>query len=112
MEYRVHEVIDTILKEVPGAPLVETVDTIKCGDGSTQVTGIVTTFIATADVLRRAANQGANFVITHEPTFFNHLDQVEWLESDPVYRAKRDLIEETGLVIWRFHDQWHMYQPD
>jgi putative NIF3 family GTP cyclohydrolase 1 type 2 len=112
MEYKVNEVIETILKEVPGAPLADTVDTIKFGDGSTIVTGIVTTFIATADVLRRAANLGANFIITHEPTFFNHLDKVDWLEKDPVYAAKRDLIDENNLVIWRFHDHWHMYQPD
>src|SRR5512133_2868981 len=112
MEYKVNEVIETILREVPGAPLPETVDTIKCGDGSTVVTGIVTTFIATADVLRKASDLGANFIITHEPTFFNHWDRVDWLENDPVYHAKRALIEENDLVIWRFHDQWHMHQPD
>ncbi len=112
MAYRVSDVIETILKEVPGAPLPETVDTIKCGEGSTVVTGIITTFIATADVLRRSADLGANFIITHEPTFFNHLDRVEWLEKDPVYAAKRALIEDNDLVIWRFHDYWHMHQPD
>ncbi len=112
MEYRVSEIIETILQEIPGAPLQETVDTLKSGDGATVVSGIVTTFIATADVLRRAVSLGANFIITHEPTFFNHRDEVDWLADDPVYQAKRALIEENDLVIWRFHDHWHMYQPD
>lgn len=112
MAYRVNEVIETILKEIPGAPLQETVDTLKSGDGGTEVTGIVTTFIATAGVLRRAVDLGVNFIITHEPTFFNHWDKVDWLADDPVYLAKRALIEENGLVIWRFHDHWHMYEPD
>ena len=112
MEYRVREVIETILKEVPGAPLQDTVDTVKSGDDAAVVTGIVTTFIATAEVLRRAASLGANFIITHEPTYFNHWDRVDWLADDPVYQAKRALIEENDLVIWRFHDHWHMHQPD
>jgi putative NIF3 family GTP cyclohydrolase 1 type 2 len=112
MSYTVQQVIDTILKEVPGAPVEGTVDTLKAGDSSTPVTGIVTTFVATIDVLRQAKALGANLVITHEPTYFHHLDQADWLAGDAVYAAKRRLIEESGLAVWRFHDHWHMHQPD
>jgi putative NIF3 family GTP cyclohydrolase 1 type 2 len=112
MAYTVQSIIDTILKEVPGAPLPDTVDTIKSGDGGAVVTGIVTTFIATMDVLRKAVDLGANFIITHEPTYFNHRDDVSWLANDPVYAAKRGYIDDHHLTIWRFHDHWHAYQPD
>ena len=108
----VNDVIQTILKAVPGAPLADTVDTLKAGDPDQEVTGVVTTFIATMEVLRKAVGLGANFIITHEPTYFNHTDQVEWLADDPVYQAKRKYIDEHGLAIWRFHDHWHMHQPD
>ena len=60
----------------------------------------------------RALELGANFIITHEPTFYNHEDHTGWLEDDPVYRAKRRLLDESGLAVWRFHDQWHMYPGD
>jgi hypothetical protein len=52
----------------------ETVDTFKAGNPDTPVTGIAVTMMATLDVLQRAAAKGQNFVITHEPTFYNHLD--------------------------------------
>jgi putative NIF3 family GTP cyclohydrolase 1 type 2 len=29
-----------------------------------------------------------------------------------VYRSKRQLIDDHGIVVWRFHDYWHRNQPD
>ena len=108
----IQDVIDLIIEAVPGAPRDGSVDTVKTGDPSQQVTGIATTFLATYDVIERAAALGANFIITHEPTFYNHLDQVDWLQNDPVYLAKRRFIDDNNIVIWRFHDYWHMHRPD
>lgn len=108
----IQSVIDMILASTPYDPAYETVDTIKTGDASQPVRGIATTFLASSEVIERAAAAGANLLITHEPTFYNHLDQTDWLERDPVYQAKRRLIDQHGLVIWRFHDYWHAHQPD
>lgn len=90
----------------------DTLDTFKSGDENTPVRGIATTFMATMDVLRKAADAGANFVITHEPSFYNHLDETAWLENDSVYLAKQKFIRDHGLILWRFHDGWHRVQPD
>lgn len=108
----VQEIIDLITAEVPGAPWEGSVDTVKTGDPKQPVQGIVTTFLATIPVIRRAVDMGANFIITHEPTFYNHPDATDWLDGDQVYETKRDLIARHNLVIWRFHDYWHTYQPD
>ena len=70
----IQQVIDLILTKIPGAPFSETVDTIKSGDGQQEVKGIVTTMFATIDVINKAAALGANFIIAHEPTFYNHRD--------------------------------------
>jgi putative NIF3 family GTP cyclohydrolase 1 type 2 len=51
-------------------------------------------------------------VIAHEPTFYDHLDAAECLADDPVVAAKRELIDELGLAVWRFHDHWHRHRPD
>ena len=59
----VQQVIDLILAETPGGTLVETVDTLKAGDPDQSVTGIATTFLATYDVIHRAAEDGANFIL-------------------------------------------------
>ena len=90
----------------------QTVDTFKAGRPDTTVRGIATTGMATFDVLRRASAAGRNFVITHEPTFYNHQDQTDALASDPTYLAKLRFIDDQGLVVWRFHDHAHMLRPD
>jgi putative NIF3 family GTP cyclohydrolase 1 type 2 len=89
-----------------------TLDTFKSGDESAIVRGIATTFMATLPVLRQAVEAGANLVITHEPSYYNHLDETAWLENDPVYAAKRKFLDEHGLIVWRFHDGWHLVRPD
>jgi putative NIF3 family GTP cyclohydrolase 1 type 2 len=99
--------------EVPWA--AETVDTFKAGDPDTAVTGIAVTMMATMDVLQRAAASGKNLIITHEPTFYNHLDKLDVLEqkeNDPVLAAKLAFIAKHNLVVWRFHDHWHRRKPD
>jgi putative NIF3 family GTP cyclohydrolase 1 type 2 len=108
----IQQVIDAILQTVPEALLPDTVDTFKAGDPSRPVTGIVTTFMSTFEVVRQAAALGANLVITHEPTFYNHLDKVDWLKNDPVYQAKRRFLDEHQITVWRFHDHWHQHRPD
>ena len=108
----VQQVIDLIVKTIPGAPFEGTVDTIKSGDGQQEVTGIVTTMFATVEVIKKAATLGANFIIAHEPTFYNHRDETDWLESNPVFQQKKALLDKHKIVVWRFHDYWHMHRPD
>lgn len=112
MEKTIQDVINTILAAIPVDPYPDTVDTVKTGDARQNVTGIATTFMATYAVIEQAIQRGVNFIITHEPTFYNHLDATGLLEADSVYAAKRRLIEEHNLVIWRFHDYLHSLQPD
>ena len=92
----------------------ETVDTFKAGDPETRVTGIATTMMATYDVLVRSAAAGKNLIITHEPTFYSHLDRTDAFEKerDPVWTEKERFIKEHQLVVWRFHDHWHLLRPD
>ena len=108
------EVIERIKKNV-GVPWPEsTVDTFKAGDPGTVVTGVAVTMMATMDVLERAAAKGDNLIVTHEPTFYSHLDSTAGLEreNDAVYAAKAAFIRKHGLVVWRFHDTWHQRTPD
>jgi putative NIF3 family GTP cyclohydrolase 1 type 2 len=107
------EVVAEIQKQVGVEWQKETVDTFKAGNPDTTVTGIAVTMMATMDALQRASARGLNFVITHEPTFYAHLDTPEGMaESDPVWAEKRAFIEKHGMVVWRFHDHWHMRKPD
>jgi len=107
-----NEVINTIKANLTCEWTSKTVDTFKSGNPEEPVTGIVTTFIATMDVLKKAVEMNCNLIITHEPTFYNHLDQTEHLEGDVVYEGKLKYINDHGLMVFRFHDHWHRTSPD
>jgi putative NIF3 family GTP cyclohydrolase 1 type 2 len=106
------QVVERIQKNVGVPWRSETVDTFKAGGAATPVKGIATTMMATLDVLKRASAAGRNFVITHEPTFYNHEDKTADLTGNPVYQYKADFIEKNGMAVWRFHDHWHSHHPD
>lgn len=101
----------------------DTVDTFKAGEPSAVVTGVVTTSLATLDVLRRAVKAGANMVVTSGPTFYSRADSrtppagrgrgaAAPPPSDPVYAAKNEFITANKLVVWRFSEHWRMRTPD
>ena len=106
------EVVDRIKANLTCPWAEETVDTYKSGGPDTRITGVACTFMATIDVMERAAEQGCNLIITHEPTYYNHLDETDMLQGDPVFTAKQALIDEHQLVVFRFHDHLHRTTPD
>jgi len=106
------QIVNKIKQHVTCRWQQRTVDTFKAGDPDTPVTAVAVTFIATYDVLERAAQQGCNFIITHEPTFYHGQDDTSRLDPDPVIEAKRKFIKDNNLTIWRFHDHIHRTEPD
>ncbi|HPJ02449.1 MAG TPA: Nif3-like dinuclear metal center hexameric protein [Candidatus Limiplasma sp.] len=111
---KVGQIIDGIIAKtgVPRLPEDKTCDRLMAGSLDNEVTKIVSTFMATVDVIVAAAKAGANFIITHEPTWFTGMDDTSWLQDDPVYLKKKELIEATGMNIWRFHDHMHFDAED
>nr|MBC7614352.1 Nif3-like dinuclear metal center hexameric protein [Pseudopedobacter sp.] len=108
----VGEIMDLFIAEVPDAPIDKTVDTLKSGSRDIVVTGIVTSMFATIEVIKRAIELGANFIIAHEPTFYNHTDDTDWLENDEVYKYKANLLKRNNIAVWRNHDYIHRHNPD
>lgn len=68
----VKEIIEGVIEKSGSRrfPYNETCDHLMIGDENMEVTGVVTTFMATVDVIKEAIKLGANFIITHEPTWF------------------------------------------
>lgn len=96
-----------------GAPApANTVDGIKAGEPATVVTGIATAVMVTIDVLKRAAAAKQNFIVVHEPTFYAANDNPGARATDPVYLAKKKLIDDERLVIYRLYDQWNARTPN
>lgn len=108
----IQDVLDLLIAAATDSPYEETVDTVKSGDPKQKVTGVVTTFMANCRVIQQAAELGANLIVTHEPTFYNHEDKTDWLEKNAVYQFKRKLLEDAGIVTFRYHDYMHSIEPD
>ena len=86
-----------------------TCDTIKAGAPNAEVTKVAVSMFATVDIVRQAKDWGAELLIVHEPTYYNHWDD----HTDDYFEAeKRRLIEGSGLTIYRFHDHPHCTDPD
>jgi putative NIF3 family GTP cyclohydrolase 1 type 2 len=120
---RAQQVIERIRKSLGAEWLADTVDTVKAGDPSTVVSGIVTTSLATLDVMRRGVNAGANMIITSGPTFYSRADRptppagrgraaAAPPSPDPVFAAKNEFIRTHNLVVWRFSDHWRRRTPN
>jgi putative NIF3 family GTP cyclohydrolase 1 type 2 len=110
----VREIVNAMIQKTGrmALPLNKTCDQLMAGSFDAQVISVVTTFMATVDVIRRTKKAGANLIITHEPTWFTGSDDTGWIKNDPVFIEKNKLIEEAGISIWRFHDQMHMADED
>src|SRR5215472_17367637 len=110
-EITAQQIVDRIRQKVGVEWKADSVDAFKVGDPATVVKGIVTTSMATMDVLKQSVKAGANFVITGEPTFYSKSDAASPPAGrrggpppplDPVFTAKNEFIKSNGLVIWRF----------
>ena len=99
-------------------------DGIHLGSSDTPITGIVTTFTPTLEVLRRAVASGKNTIICRETPFYSRGERAplsyrngpapsnELTENDAVCRAKREFISRNNLVIIRFFDNWEARKTD
>ena len=87
----------------------ETCDTLKAGDPEREISRVAVTMFGTPAVLRAAAEWGAELLIVHEPMFFDHMDRER---GTPVAQLKLQLLRETGLTVYRYHDYIHFRQKD
>lgn len=106
------EVVNLIKKNVTCDWATQTVDNFKTGNPDSKLTGIAVCMFADMNTLREAVKQNCNFIITHEPVFYNHLDETKSFADDPVYQEKMKFITDNKLVIFRFHDHIHRTNPD
>jgi putative NIF3 family GTP cyclohydrolase 1 type 2 len=87
------------------------VDTFKIGDPEEEVRGIAVGWMSYSWAVKQALELGCNLFITHEPTFYDHLDADMEIFRLPGVAAKRDFIEDSRLIILRCHDLWDLI-PD
>jgi len=122
-EITAQQITDRIQNQLGMTWKTSAVDVFNTGNPDTPVTGIVTSFTPTIEVLRRAVAAGKNLIITREPAFYQenrsssgpgtgNKPVMEFLKNDPTYLFKREIIEKNNLVIWRFYENWSAREVD
>lgn len=99
-------------RHVKLAPGMETCDGVIYGDTQQECTGILLTCCPSAAMIQSAIELGYNMIFCHEPTFYHGWDEKEWLKENKIYEAKKALLDQYGIVIYRDHDRVHQEQPD
>jgi hypothetical protein len=90
------------------------------GDTQTLVRGVAVCYAPTLDLLRRAAAEQKNFIVSREHPYFLHggfspgyatggLEAA--LKDDPVVKAKRDIITAGKLMVYRIGAAWDQFRP-
>jgi putative NIF3 family GTP cyclohydrolase 1 type 2 len=89
------------------------------GNSQSVVHGVAVCYAPTLDVLRRAAAERRTLIASREHPFYLHggfnygygtggLEAA--LKDDPVMQAKRELIQSSGLMVYRFGAAWDQFR--
>lgn len=84
-------------------------DGFKFGPPDTPIEGIAVAWQSHHATLQEAYHKGCNLFITHEPTFYSHMDDDVVLRQTLPARRKAALLEETGIIVYRCHDVWDRF---
>lgn len=88
----------------------ETGDGIIIGNCDKELKKLAICMNATVDVIKKAKEWGADLLITHEPLYYNA--EFEGLMDNYVINAKKELVENSHLTIYRYHDHPHLNEKD
>lgn len=90
------------------SPDTDGCDVLVSGDTHKEVRLAACCFKLTAALIDEAVRRGVDMIVTHEPTYSNG----DVPTDDAVDQRKRARLEESGLVVYRFHDHAHDTAPD
>ena len=133
MAITAQDIVDRIQKTVGTGWKDSPVDTFLAGNRDSEVKGVATTFAPSLEVLRKAVASGKNMIVSRESPFWARAAaQIRpgtgainagpeaggagrgpaSMDSDPVYRAKRDYIAENQLIVYRCVQNWDARRQD
>lgn len=107
---KISEIIEIVKKNCSGYGVIDestTRDKVLYGETDKECTGIVTTIYGSVDVIKKAHELGANFIIAHESLFWNRGDHTDWLQDNETFQLKKKLLDDYDITVWRDHDYIH-----
>lgn len=104
------QVIDRIRNQCGTTWKDSPADVFTAGDQDTVVTGILTSYTPSIEVLKQSVDRGKNLLIAQQPPYY--LETEEYLKNDPAFLFKKEYIDKNKLVLWRFYDNWNARGAD
>ena len=71
---KAYEVMNLLYGYGADADYSNTCDTLKAGNPDNEVTKVAVSMFATIGVVKAAKEWGAQLLVVHEPTYYNHMD--------------------------------------
>lgn len=110
-------VIERIRRQVGSSWLGATNESFESGTGDLNVSGIATTWTPSIEALQIAIAVNHNFIISVVSPFRYEAGTVKTevsygspsmkqMESSPAFQFKKKLIDDHGLAIWRFYENY------
>ena len=87
------------------------VDRVIYGDPNREIEGIAVCWMPYIETIRKATELGANVIVAHEPTFYDHWDLEGSFHDSAAVAEKKRIIDENHITIIRCHDVWDVF-PD
>ena len=103
------EIMDVLFSFSDERDYTGSCDTCKVGNPDKETKKVALSMFATPDVVREAVAWGADLLIVHEPTYYNHPDRHS---DEKIECEKRRFLKDSGLTIYRYHDHPHYTTPD
>lgn len=85
------------------------VDRVIYGDPNREVQGIAVCWMPVIEAIDEANRLGANIIIAHEPTFYDHWDLEGDFHEQPAIEMKKKLLERYRITVIRCHDVWDVF---
>jgi putative NIF3 family GTP cyclohydrolase 1 type 2 len=112
------QVVERIRKNIPGWN-ASPADVFVAGSPDIEVTGIVTTWTPTFDVLRKAVAQKRNLIISRENPFWERgtpvagysgagsITKLDTIQNSETFKLKHEFITSKDLTVYRLFDNWN-----
>lgn len=110
-------VVQKIRAQVGQSWMEKTSEGFECGDGNATISGIAVVWTPSIDAVRKAISLKHNLIISMEPPFWRENGTVktevsmgapplQQIEGTTVYQYKKKLIDDNGIVVWRFNENY------
>lgn len=103
------EIMNELFEMAEKRDYSDSCDTCRHGDPNVEVSKVGVAMIATPEVIRAVKEWGAQLLIVHEPTYYNHMEEHS---DEKIENKKHEIIQESGIAIYRYHDHPHYTKPD